>query len=265
MATDKDNVASRNLFLGRCGYSKFRTPAILVQPVFAHKVHVPRRVTVLPLPPCDAETLYRGRFSTVEFFPLDIDAVLKNPLSLGTFLAVVNRAGEPEINEGSWAGSEAFLADPPESWAVLSVWNCKELFHLQLRGVSRLKKGLARASRILDRAFPFLGIPSVPNLFRPFGLYFLYGVGGQGSNAGKLITALCAHAHNLALKGGSALLVTEVASCEPLRAAIPHWRLLSCAEDLWCMKRLDHTDGGSSGDWTKSAPGPSIFVDPREI
>ncbi|CAA6657513.1 unnamed protein product [Spirodela intermedia] len=260
MATEKDNEASKQLFVGRCGYSKFRTPSILVQPVFAHRVRVPRRITVLELRPGDAESLYRRRFSTVEFFPRDIDAVLNNPLSLGTFLA---------ISPDTWAGSESFLADPPESWAVLSVWNCKDVFRLEVRGASRLKRGLATTSRLFDRAFPCLGVPSVPNLFRPFGLYFLYGVGGHGPIAGKLLTALCAHAHNLAKKGGCAVLATEVASCEPLRVAIPHWRRLSCAEDLWCMKRLvaDHTDG-SAGDWTKSPLGrpssstPGKYDDP---
>ncbi|BAT88915.1 hypothetical protein VIGAN_05256200, partial [Vigna angularis var. angularis] len=52
---------------------------------------------------------------------------------------------------------------------------------------------------------------------------------------------------------------------EPLRCAIPHWKMLSCEEDLWCIKRLgeDYSDG-AVGDWTKSPPGFSIFVDPRE-
>uniref|UniRef100_A0A1D1XXS5 N-alpha-acetyltransferase 20 n=1 Tax=Anthurium amnicola TaxID=1678845 RepID=A0A1D1XXS5_9ARAE len=261
MATENDNEASIGLFTGRCGYSKFRTPSILVQPVFAHRLRVPRRVSVLRLSPADAESLYRRRFSTVEFFPRDIDAVLNNPLSLGTFLAVA-REGTP----ATWAGAESFLADPPESWAVLSVWNCKDVFRLQVCGASRPKRWLATTSRVVDRAFPWLGIPSVPNLFQPFGFYFLYGVGGQGPDAARLVAALCAHAHNLSKEGGCRVVATEVASCEPLRVGIPHWRRLSCAEDLWCVKRLgeDYSDG-TVGDWTKSHPGPSIFVDPREV
>ncbi|XP_078430365.1 putative N-acetyltransferase HLS1 [Wolffia australiana] len=259
MATETGNEASKQLFLGKCGYSKFRTPAILVQPVFAHRVRVPRRVTVLKLSHEDAESLYRRRFSTVEFFPSDIDVVLRNPLSLGTFLAVTNRRREPEFASDSWTRSE--------SWAAVSVWNCKDLFRFELRGASRVKLGLARASRALDRALPWLGIPSIPNLFKPFGLYFLYGVGGHGPDAAQLITALCAHAHNLARDGGCAVLATEVASCEPLRAAIPHWQRLSCPDDLWCIKRLGsrHGEDGSAEDWTNTVPGLSIFVDPREI
>lgn len=259
IATENDNVASVNLFTEKCGYSKFRTPAILVNPVFAHRVPLSHRVTILPLSRADAEILYRRRFSTTEFFPRDIDSVLGNKLTLGTFLALPR-------GSYSWTGSDRFLLDPPESWAVLSVWNCKDVFTLQVRGASRVKRTLAKTTRVLDRAFPWLRLPSVPELFRPFGLHFLYGLGGEGPAAGKLMKALCGYAHNLAKERGCGVVATEVSAREPLRPAIPHWKMLSCEEDLWCIKRLgeDYSDG-SVGDWTKSPPGLSIFVDPREF
>jgi hypothetical protein len=111
-----------------------------------------------------------------------------------------------------------------------------------------------------------LKLPSVPNLFRPFGFHFLYGIGGEGPKKVKMVKALCGFAHNLAMECGCGVVATEVASCEPLRFGIPYWKMLSCAEDLWCIKRLveDYNDG-SVGDWTKSRPGISIFVDPREV
>ncbi|KAK1291702.1 hypothetical protein QJS10_CPB17g02330 [Acorus calamus] len=260
MATDKDNEASVRLFTGaRLGYTKFRTPSILVHPVFAHRRRIRRRsLALLEIPRSDAETLYRRRFASVEFFPDDIDAVLKNPLSLGTFVAFRRRKANETV--------ESFLADPPESWAVVSVWNCKEVFKLELRGVSALKRGLARASRIVDRACPWLHVPSMPDVFRPFGFYFLYGLGGEGPDAAELVRALCAHAHNMAREGGCGVVATEVGALEPLRSGVPHWKMLSCAEDLWCIKRLGKVDSDDDGeDWTKSAPGPSIFVDPREV
>uniref|UniRef100_A0A804IZQ9 Uncharacterized protein n=1 Tax=Musa acuminata subsp. malaccensis TaxID=214687 RepID=A0A804IZQ9_MUSAM len=47
---------------------------------------------------------------------------------------------------------------------------------------------------------------------------------------------------------------------------IPHWGRLSCAEDVWCVKRLaEEYSDGSLGDWTKALSPPSIFVDPREF
>ncbi|KAG0460948.1 hypothetical protein HPP92_021245 [Vanilla planifolia] len=259
MATEKDNLASLGLFTGRCGYAKFRTPALLVQPVFAHRLHLSPRASLFRLQPDEAESLYRRYFSTVEFFPRDIDAVLRNPLSLATILALPTGA--------SWPGSaDRFLSHPPSSWAVLSIWDCNSLFRLEVRGVPLLLRGLAWTIRAVDRAVPWLRIPSVPNLFRPFGGYFLYGIGGEGPEAAKLLRVLCRHAHNMAREGGCGVVATEVASCEPLAAGIPHWRRLSCEEDLWCVKRLaEEYSDGTVGDWTRSPPGSSIFVDPREV
>ncbi|XP_051141040.1 probable N-acetyltransferase HLS1 [Andrographis paniculata] len=266
IATENDNRPSVNLFTKKCGYSKFRTPAILVHPVFAHRVRVDAGAAVIRLGSADAEALYRRRFSsTTEFFPRDIDAVLNNKLSLGTFLAVP-KGSTPYDSAESWPGPDEFLAARPESWAVLSVWNCMEVFRLEVRGASRVIKALARTTRLLDRAFPWLHLPSVPEVFRPFGLHFLYGLGGEGPGAAALIRALCWFSHNLAMDGGCSVVATEVSCGEPLRLGIPHWKRLSCAEDLWCIKRLgDDYGDGSVGDWTKSPPGLSIFVDPRDI
>jgi hypothetical protein len=64
-------------------------------------------------------------------------------------------------------------------------------------------------------------------------------------------------------RGRAAAVAVEVAVCDPLRCRIPHWWCFSCAKDLWCMKRL----GGRAGrwDWSRSAPGDYIFVDPSEV
>ncbi|XP_014520288.1 probable N-acetyltransferase HLS1 [Vigna radiata var. radiata] len=262
MATENDNLASVKLFTDKCGYSKFRTPSILVNPVFAHRARVSPKVTIISLSPSDAEVLYRRRFATTEFFPRDIDSVLKNKLSLGTFLAVPGGSYSAE----TWPGPDLFLSDPPKSWALVSVWNSKEVFTLEVRGASRVKRTLAKTTRVVDRALPWLRVPSIPDLFRPFGFHFMYGLGGEGPDAAKMVKALCGFAHNLAMEKGCRVVATEVSPNEPLRSGIPHWKMLSCDEDLWCMKRLgeDYSDG-SVGDWTKSQPGMSIFVDPREV
>lgn len=262
MATENDNQPSVQLFTQKCGYSKFRTPSILVRPVFAHRVRPSNRVTIIQLTPADAESLYRRRFSSTEFFPRDIDAVLNNKLNLGTFLAVPKGS----FDAGSWPGADGFLATRPESWAVLSVWNSKDVYTLEVRGASRVRKALVKSTRVVDRAFPWLKLPSVPDVFGPFGFHFLYGLGGEGPDSARMIRALCGMAHNLAKERGCGVVATEVGSRDPLRLGIPHWERLSCAEDLWCIKRLgeDYRDG-SVGDWTKSPPGLSIFVDPREF
>ncbi|MQL79870.1 hypothetical protein Taro_012302 [Colocasia esculenta] len=164
-----------------CGYSKFHTPSILIQPVYAHRLRLPRRVVVLSLPPpSDAEPFYRHRFSTVEFVPRDINVILANPLSLGTFLAVESHYA---ASAAMWRGTEAFLADPLASWALLNVWNCKDMFWME-----------------------------------PFVLYFMYGVGKEGAAAAWLLRGLYAHAHNMVWWGGCWAMVEEVEVCEP-----PQW------------------------------------------
>ncbi|XP_062209440.1 probable N-acetyltransferase HLS1-like [Phragmites australis] len=257
MATEQDNEASVRLFTGRCGYAKFRTPSVLVHPVFGHALEPSRSAVIVRLELREAELLYRWHFAAVEFFPADIDAVLSNALSLGTFLA---------IPAGSrWEGVEAFLASPPVSWAVLSVWNCMDAFRLEVRGAPRLMRAAAGATRLVDRAAPWLKIPSIPNLFAPFGLYFLYGLSGAGPDAPRLARALCRHAHNMARRGGCGVVATEISASEPVRAGVPHWARLS-ADDLWCIKRLaDGYSDGPLGDWTKAPAGHSIFIDPREF
>ncbi|CAL5092050.1 unnamed protein product [Urochloa decumbens] len=270
VATDRDNEPSVRLFTARCGYAKFRTPSVLVHPVFRHDLPLSpplrsrrrnNKIAVVEVPPRDAELLYRARLAGVEFFPRDIDAVLSNPLSLGTFLAA------PAADMTEWRGVEAFLASPPASWAVASVWNSKDAFRLEVRGAPRLWRAAASATRAADAALSpwLLRVPSVPNLFEPFGMHFLYGLAGAGEGAPRMARALCRHAHNLARAAGARVVATEVAAGDPIRAGVPHWPRLG-AEDLWCIKRLaDGYGDGALGDWTKAPPGAAIFVDPREF
>ncbi|EER92674.1 hypothetical protein BDA96_01G494900 [Sorghum bicolor] len=262
MATDKSNEASLRLFTGRCGYSKFRTPSLLVHPVHLHRLKPPRRATVVRLGARDAERLYRSRCAHVEFFPADIGDVLDNTLSHGTFLAIVGEDGY------EWGGVDRFLATPPASWAVASAWDCGGVFRLEVRGASRLRRGAAAATRALDRVAKWLRVPSVPDFFRPFAGWFVYGLAGTGRDAAVAAEAVFASIVNLA-RGRAAAVAVEVAAMDPLRGRIPHWRRLSCTEDLWCMKRLGAAGGGGghadTWDWARSAPGRSIFVDPREV
>ncbi|WVZ61550.1 hypothetical protein U9M48_011407 [Paspalum notatum var. saurae] len=238
VATDRDNEPC------------FRAPSVLVHPVFRHDLanHPPHpAIAVLRVPPRDAERLYRARFSGVEFFPTDIDAVLANPLSLGTFLAVPAAAAAAE-----WRGADAFLAAPPASWAVASVWNCKDAC-----GARRGCGALSRAPRAADRALSrlrILRVPSVPNLFEPFGMHFLYGLGGDGPAAPAMARALCRHAHDLARRAGARVVATELAESDPIISGVPHWPRLG-AQDLWCIKRLaDGYGDGALGDWTRRRP-----------
>lgn len=263
MATDCSNEPSINLFTRKCFYTKFRTLTMLVQPVHAHYKPLGSGIAIIQLPPKLAEAIYCRVFADAEFFPKDIGTILSSKLNLGTFMAVPKKALP------KWDPKTGIL---PSSFALLSVWNTKEVFKLQVKGVSKLTYACCTGTRLLDAWMPWLRLPSFPDVFRQFGVYFLYGLHMEGKNASRLMKALCAFAHNMARdEDGCGAVVAEVAQRDPVREVIPHWRRFSWAEDLWCIKKLadekldiDRRCGQS--DWMKhGSSSPVIFVDPRDI
>lgn len=124
IATDRSNRASLNLFTIKCGYSEFRHPTILIRPVHPRRIPVGSGMTLIRLPPRRAESVYRRTFSGSEFFPMDIDSVLSNKLNVGTFLAL------PTTYRPWWDPKDC--GSLPPSYAVLSLWNTKELYKLQV-------------------------------------------------------------------------------------------------------------------------------------
>lgn len=248
MATEKDNEASVNLFTMKLGYVKFRTPAILVQPVYARRKKLSSKTQLVQLGKDAAEALYRSVFTTREFFPNDIDAVFSSKLHKGTWVAYRKGGGDGEAT----------------SWAVMSLWKCNEIFKLEVKGAGRRVKGIAAATRALGRLLRWVTIPTLPNVFKPFGLQLMYGLHAEGKHGKELIEKLSWVAHNLAREDGCAVVAAELGSCDPLRDCIPHWSRFSCDEDLWCIKRLT-VSHHHHYDWCKLPPPPSLFVDPRDF
>ncbi|RVW70042.1 putative N-acetyltransferase HLS1-like [Vitis vinifera] len=64
-------------------------------------------------------------------------------------------------------------------------------------------------------------VASVLEVFRPFGLHFKYGLGGEGPRKVKLVKALCGYAHNLAKERGCEVVATEMSSRKPLKIRNP--------------------------------------------
>ncbi|KAL1340337.1 hypothetical protein HN51_026736 [Arachis hypogaea] len=256
MATDCTNEPSLNLFTKKCGYSKFRTLTMLVQPVHAHYKPISSKIAMLRLPARLAESMYNYIFANSEFYPKDIDAILSNKLNLGTFIAI------PRKNIKKFDLKMGIL---PPSYAILSVWNTKEVFKLQLKGVSPLAHACCVGTRLLDEWMPWLRLPSFPDVFRPFGVYCLFGLHMEGKYGKQLMKGLCGLVHNMARDdGGCGAIVAELGLRDPVREAVPHWTKFSWAEDMWCIKNLDKKCEPS--DWlTSKSSSPVIFVDPRDF
>lgn len=275
MSTDCTNEASINLFTKKCDYTKFRTPTMLVQPVHAHYKPLggsgSNNIAIVRLNPRLAESIYRRVFANSEFFPKDIDDVLCSKLSLGTFMAF-----QKKFLPKSWDPKKTGIINInniPPSYAIMSVWSTERLFKLELKGVSKLAYGCCAASRAVDGWLPWLMLPSFPDVFRQFWVYFLYGLHMEGKHGPRLMKSLCAFAHNMGRDDdGCGAVVAEVGQRDPVRRVIPHWRKFSMSEDLWCMKKFGEVNEDSniercgSSDWLKSRPStPLIFVDPRDI
>ncbi|CAN6200954.1 unnamed protein product [Urochloa humidicola] len=254
MATTSSNAASLALFAGRFGYAPFRRPEFLGRPVHAHRLPIPAAHRVFRLPPPLAAAAYARLLpaDAAEFLPADLPALLAHKLTLGTFVAV-----------------EADSSSDPPSFAVLSVWDATRAMRLRVRGAPALLRASLAALRALDRGAPWMRVPSIPDIFRPFGAYLLYGLRASGPAGPALLRSLCHHAHNVAGKNPAcAVVAADVAPGDPAAAAVPRWRRFSCDEDVWCIKSLNNGAGGDGEDedWAAPAPpGTVLFVDPREF
>ncbi|KFK23396.1 hypothetical protein AALP_AAs60744U000300 [Arabis alpina] len=264
MATQKDNEASLCLFVGRHGYVVFRNPTILVNPVNrGWGLKLSSDIGIRKLKVKEAASWYRRHVaSTTEFFPDDIDKILRNKLSMGTWVAYYNND-----------------VDNIESWAMVSVWDSSKIFKLRIGKAPFSYLLLTKVCNFLGRLLPFLRLKALPDLFTPFGFYFLYGVHMEGPLCGKLVTALCDHVHNMAASSddGDAckVVVVEVDGDDDddddslLRKCVPHWKMLSCDDDTWCIKPLkcEEKMAGNLSEFSNMHLGSrsSLFVDPRDV
>ncbi|KAK9154002.1 hypothetical protein Sjap_001482 [Stephania japonica] len=262
MATEKDNKASLKLFTQKLGFLKFRTPSILVNPVRYHAMRLSPNVKFVKLNIQQAESLYRRSMGKAEFFPNDIDRILKNRLSLGTWVAY------PREDKSCCKFDIDSDCCFPTSWAMLSVWNSGDIFKLRVGKAPMSCIMFSKTSRLIDCVFPCLNLQTLPNVFDPFGFYFMYGLHHEGPRAGKLVRSLCRMVHNMAIESSDCkVVVTEVEDSKTLRLNIPHSEQLSCSEDLWCIKALKMSEENKNRlNGLIRTPHPStLFVDPREV
>ncbi|XP_062178614.1 acetyl transferase GW6a-like [Phragmites australis] len=256
MATTTSNAASLALFTGRFGYVPFRWPKFLGRPVHAHRLPVPCGHRVFQLPPPLAAAAYARLLPPqgTEFLPADMPALLAHKLTLGTFVAI-ERDPDPSL---------------PPSFAVLSVWDSTRSMRFRVSGAPALLRASLAALRALDRGAPWMRVPSIPDIFRPFGAYLLYGLRMSGPAGPALLRSLCHHVHNVARKNPAcAVVAADVAPDDPAAAAVPRWRRFSCDKDVWCIKNLINKDTNATDDdddWAAPPlPGTLLFVDPREF
>lgn len=252
----------------------------MVNPVRNHPYNMnSSEINIQKLKIEEAEAIYKKHMASTEFFPKDIKNILKNKLSLGTWVA--NFKQPPWSSSTSVGGNGQTMAS---SWAIVSLWNSGEVFKLRLGKAPFPWLIYTKSLKIMDKIFPCFKVVLVPNFFKPFGFYFVYGLHYEGPFSERLVGALCKFVHNMALnnsKDNCKAIVTEIGGDEDdgLKMEIPHWKLLSCYEDFWCIKSLkskrynnisNDNDNDNDHDhhileWTNASPNRTLFVDPREV
>eukprot|EP01018_Ginkgo_biloba_P025411 Gb_12117 [translate_table: standard] len=147
MAIEKDK-ACINLFSGKCNYNKFKIGHI--GSVHAHGKCIHSSVKIVKLNVAKAEAPYRDYLGSSEFSPLDIDAILKNKLSMGAWVAV------PQGKE--WTTNRGCVLS---SWGALNDWNNYEVFKLEVKGISIVKYVYVVTMCFFDKAFLWLKVASI--------------------------------------------------------------------------------------------------------
>ncbi|EHA8592556.1 putative N-acetyltransferase HLS1-like [Cocos nucifera] len=266
LATEENNAASTNLFVLKCHYIKLGSLAILFQPVEAcSKKNPSGDVRIEKLTVEQAISLYKDRLGGEKFFPADIDAILKEDLSLGTWVSY--------FKEEQWDGlhckenDEEFLSKTPSSWAILSMWKTCEVYKLQIKGAPSVRCINTTLTHIRSKILRCLRAPSSCELLTgPFGFLFLYGLLGEGERMGDLMKFLWCFAFSLAKDVTDCkAIVTEVSNCDPLCGHLSRGSSISRINDVWFLKKLGGGAGNDSVSWTAASQLSRVFVDPRDF
>ncbi|XP_059661947.1 probable N-acetyltransferase HLS1 [Cornus florida] len=265
LATEEKNVASTNLFSVKCNYVKLSSLRIYVQPVNSPPKDPPSHITLEKLSIDQAILFYNNHLRGKDMYPVDIDEILKENLSLGTWLSY--------YKEDDWDGlhdEDMINSRTPSSWVVTSIWNTSETYKLQVRKSHPFNFFHATLSHARDVIFPCLKMQvNYHSLQETFGFFFLYGLLGEGERLEELMNSLWSFASRLAdqNKKDCKAIVTELADSDPLREHVPQGSSMSCINDLWYLKRANDQQASDEEEDNLMAMRPvgNVFVDPRDF
>ncbi|MCL7040877.1 hypothetical protein MKW94_015339 [Papaver nudicaule] len=284
MAAEEDNIASTNLFVHRCNYVKLSPLIIFTQPIHSlPKERSSSKINIQKLSIEQAISLYKNQFGSKQFFPVDIDAILKQKPSIGTWVSFFkdeNWIGLNSKDKNSNCHDE-FIEKAPGSWAMISIWNkTSDVYKLKIakREASFVHcfNGSSRPSTLARGGKTFhCFTKSIFSLLRrkPSGFIFAYGLHGEGKRVGELMQSLWWFAHNVGKNVKDCkLIITELGVDDPLREHLPQGPSMSFTNDIWYLKKVNGStseEDASGGDEMESLvnkkPLANLFVDPRDF
>lgn len=260
LTTEETNVASRNLFTLRCSFIKSSSLVIYLQPVSSLSTNLPEDIKIEGLSQNQAIRFYKNHLQAKDIYPADIDKILTEKLSLGTWVCYFKEEGWirlPSEEENENKGNR-----PVRSWAIFSIWNKCEAYQFELRS-HELKFTLSQAR---EKIFPCLKMQRRQSIEKSLGFFFLYGIHGEGERLEDLMEYIWGFAARLAknVKECKAIMV-ELGVSDPLREFVPKCSSMSCINDLWYLKIVKSPRYEDEDDLVAKGPLGNVFVDPRDF
>ncbi|KAJ9181806.1 hypothetical protein P3X46_005860 [Hevea brasiliensis] len=269
LATEKNNGASTDLFTSKCNYMSFSSLVIFVQPASLPVKGLSQDIKIEKLQINQAISLYNNRLRGKDIYPTDIDVILKEKLSLGTWVSYFKEDEwiilHSKNNEEGEEEEEDIISKTPSSWAIFSIWNSCDAYKLHIRKSHHnpLKFFHATLSHARDKIFPCLKLPICDSLQKPFGFLFLYGLYGEGERLQELMKSIWNFASRLAENVKDCkVIITELGVSDPLMEYVPHESSMSFIDDLWYLKKVN---GGEDNEQVVMEQGGNVFVDPRDF
>ncbi|KAF1890596.1 hypothetical protein Lal_00013191 [Lupinus albus] len=268
LATEKNNDASINLFTIKCNYVNLSSLFIFVHSISTSPPteHISRDIKIEKVNIDQAISLYRRTLRSKELYLLDMDVILKEKLSLGTWVSYFKDEGKLNLmkmvdNENNIITNETSSS----SWVMFSIWNTCEAYKLQLKKSQPLRFLHTTLNHAREKIFPCLRMSLSESLCKPFGFLFLYGLHGEGENLGELMESIWRFTSRLGESMKDCrVVITELGFGDPLTKYVPQTDSMSCMDDLWYTKRLSSQIGEKYEFLVKGQVG-NVFVDPRDF
>jgi hypothetical protein len=274
LATEKNNNASKNLFTNKCNYVNLTSLTIFLHPTTFPTNHISNKdIKIDKLNIDQAISLYTRIFKTKDLYPLDMDVILKEKLSLGTWVSYYK-------NEGFKLNNEDIITNKSttnSSWIIFSLWNTCEANDNKVQVKTKLFQPLrflhATLNHAKDKICPCLRMLGNESMMcESLGFLFLYGLHGEGENLGELMESIWSFTSKLGEKlKDCRVVITELGFGDPLANHVPQMESMSCIDDMWYTKRLAARDSGDDDDddelvlqVMKRQLG-NVFVDPRDF
>ncbi|KAJ6772207.1 ACYL-COA N-ACYLTRANSFERASES (NAT) SUPERFAMILY PROTEIN [Salix koriyanagi] len=264
LATEKNNVASTNLFTSKCNYMNFTSLVIFVQPASLPVRGLSQDIKIEKLQADQAIYLYNNKFRSKDMFPTDVDAILKEKLSIGTWVSY--------FKEEEWISlhnNEDIVTKTPSSWAMFSIWNSCDAYKLHIRKSDHrpFRFFHATLSHARDKIFPCLKLPVCHHsLQKPFGFLFLFGLYGEGERIQELMKSIWSFASRLAENVKDCrVIISELGVSDPLIEHVPRESSMSFINDLWYLKKVNGIADDSEESVVLGQVIGNVFVDPRDF